>query len=45
LLEKVAYIHNNPVKAGLVEVAEDWLFSSAAWYSRGQGSIVIDDLE
>ena len=25
----VAYIHTNPVKAGLVESAEDWLWSSA----------------
>lgn len=25
----VRYIHENPVKVGLVEKAEDWLFSSA----------------
>lgn len=25
----IRYIHNNPVKAGLVEKAEEWLFSSA----------------
>ncbi len=25
----IRYIHQNPVKAGLVEKAEDWLFSSA----------------
>lgn len=28
----VEYIHNNPVKAGLVERAEDWPFSSARFY-------------
>lgn len=27
------YIHNNPVKAGLVAKAEDWLYSSAADYA------------
>ena len=35
----VAYIHSNPVKAGLVEKAEDWTWSSAsAWLgSDGPG--------
>jgi len=28
-LAVIAYIHNNPVKAGLVERPEDWRFSSA----------------
>jgi REP element-mobilizing transposase RayT len=27
----VLYVHANPVKAGLVERAEEWLFSSARW--------------
>jgi putative transposase len=31
--EKVDYIHQNPVRAGLVERAEDWLWSSAGEYS------------
>ncbi len=31
--EKVDYIHQNPVRAGLVERAEDWLWSSAREYS------------
>jgi putative transposase len=31
--EKLAYMHNNPVRAGLVKKAEEWRFSSAAWYS------------
>ena len=30
LVNAVAYIHNNPVQAGLVAVPEDWPFSSAA---------------
>ena len=33
LLEKLTYMHENPVKAGLVEKAHDWPFSSAAWYA------------
>jgi putative transposase len=32
---KLEYIHNNPVKAGLVEEAEDWEFSSARNYLLG----------
>ena len=31
--EKVEYIHQNPVRAGLVGQAEDWLWSSAREYS------------
>ena len=31
----VNYIHDNPVKAGLVSKPEDWLFSSAASWSAG----------
>jgi REP-associated tyrosine transposase len=31
--EKVKYIHQNPVEAGLVSRAEDWLWSSAREYS------------
>ncbi len=29
----VEYIHNNPVRRGLVESAIDWPWSSAAWYA------------
>ena len=32
LLAKLEYIHNNPVKAGIVENPEDYLFSSARNY-------------
>ena len=31
--EKVNYIHQNPVRAGLVERQEDWLYSSAPNYA------------
>ncbi len=31
--DKINYIHQNPVKAGLVKQPEDWLYSSAANYA------------
>ena len=34
ILQKLNYIHNNPVKAGFVEKAEDWLWSSARSYAN-----------
>jgi putative transposase len=34
LREKLDYMHLNPVKAGLVDRAEDWRWSSARWYTR-----------
>ena len=40
---KMEYIHNNPVKAGLVEQAEDWTYSSAVdWLTDRSGLITID---
>ena len=40
---KLEYIHNNPVKAGLVAKASDWKYSSAAdWYDNRQGLIKIE---
>ncbi|QDT63792.1 REP-associated tyrosine transposase [Calycomorphotria hydatis] len=32
MMEKLNYIHENPVRAGLVEKAIDWQWSSARWY-------------
>lgn len=32
LLEKLEYMHGNPVRVGLVEKAQDWRWSSARWY-------------
>lgn len=34
LMQKVNYIHRNPVRAGLVERAEDYRFSSVRWWKR-----------
>ena len=34
LMEMVKYIHNNPVRKGLVKKAVDWKYSSASWYEE-----------
>ena len=43
-LVKLQYIHNNPVKAGLVEKPEDHLLSSARDYNGGKGMLPIKHL-
>jgi hypothetical protein len=35
-VQKLNYIHNNPVEAGIVEKAEDYLYSSARDYEYGK---------
>jgi len=40
---KLEYIHDNPIKAGLVAKASEWKYSSAAdWYDNRQGLIKIE---
>ena len=40
---KLEYIHNNPLKAGLVGRAEDYVFSSARdWIDGSTGLITVD---
>ena len=40
--EKLDYIHRNPVKRGLVDKPEDWLWSSCRYYQTGvQGRVKI----
>jgi REP element-mobilizing transposase RayT len=41
-VQKLNYIHNNPVEAGLVEKAEDYLYSSARNYVYGNNSGLIE---
>jgi putative transposase len=36
--EKLEYIHLNPVRAGLVEKAVEWKWSSARWYEIGKSA-------
>lgn len=40
LMQKIDYIHNNPVKRGLVALPEHWLHSSARNYLLGDDSII-----
>ncbi|MHC4528066.1 MAG: REP-associated tyrosine transposase [Planctomycetota bacterium] len=43
IIDSVRYIHNNPVRKGLVESANQWHYSSAAdWQNVRQGPIPID---
>ena len=39
--EKLRYMHNNPVKRGLVARAADWKWSSYLYYQRNHKGIVI----
>jgi hypothetical protein len=42
LATKLHYIHNNPVKSGLVEEDWKWKWSSAAWYKKlGDSAVVL----
>jgi len=43
-LTKLSYIHNNPVKAGLVDKAEDYTLSSARDYNGTNGLLPIEHL-
>jgi REP-associated tyrosine transposase len=38
--EKLLYMHENPVKRGLVLSAEDWRWSSASFYSFGEQGVI-----
>lgn len=39
-LQKLNYIHNNPVKAGIVDNPEDYTYSSARNYKYGDHSVI-----
>lgn len=41
-LQKLEYIHNNPVEAGIVEKAEEYLYSSARDYYYGKKLGLLD---
>jgi len=43
--QKLLYIHNNPVEAGYVANAEDYLYSSAIDYAGGKGLLKVIILE
>jgi putative transposase len=41
--EKIAYMHTNPVKRGLVGTPGEWAWSSFVSYERGEGGLVSID--
>jgi len=44
MLQKLEYMHNNPIRRGYVEQASHWRYSSARNYEGGKGLIeVISD--
>jgi REP element-mobilizing transposase RayT len=44
--QKLSYLHENPVRKGLVRKAEDWWYSSArAWLDGEEGPLKVDVLE
>jgi REP-associated tyrosine transposase len=45
-IEKLRYIHRNPVKRGLVQSPEQWPWSSYRWYLSGdKGPVKINDTD
>ncbi len=40
LITKIKYIHNNPVKYGLVEREEEWKYSSSSFYKTGKQGVL-----
>ncbi len=44
-IQKLDYIHNNPVEAGIVEKAEEYLYSSARDYCGIKGLLEVELLE
>ena len=45
ILAVIDYIHDNPVRRGLVQRPEDWRYSSAEWFiSRREGNTPTDDV-
>ena len=45
-IEKLRYIHRNPVKRGLVSSPEQWRWSSFRWYAGGEaGPVRVNDTD
>jgi putative transposase len=43
-IEKLKYIHRNPVRRGLVLKPEQWVWSSFRWYSLGEcGPVLVNE--
>jgi hypothetical protein len=44
MMQKLNYIHENPVRAGITKMPEEYLYSSALSYTGRKGLIEIDYL-
>jgi len=40
LRQKLEYMHENPVKRGLVKNAGEWIWSSFSFYEKGESGLV-----
>jgi hypothetical protein len=40
--QKIRYIHHNPVRRGLVDEQEEWVYSSAANYAGLPGLLEVE---
>ncbi|MGO9581165.1 MAG: REP-associated tyrosine transposase [Desulfobaccales bacterium] len=45
LHQKIDYVHHNPVRIGVVDRPEDWVYSSARHYAGGKSIIELDVLD
>ncbi|MDF3079295.1 MAG: transposase [Sphingobacteriaceae bacterium] len=45
LAQKLDYIHNNPVRTGIVAYPEHYLYSSAQVYNGGKGPVTVEVLD
>lgn len=45
ILQKINYIHLNPVRAGIVEDASHYLYSSASFYQNQTGKLNVSILD
>ena len=45
IVQKISYIHDNPVRSGLVNHAEDYLYSSARNYAGLDAVMEIDKVD
>ncbi len=43
--QKIAYIHSNPIRAGIVEKVEDYLYSSARNYAELENVLEITKID
>lgn len=44
MLQKLQYVHDNPLRKGFVVAAGDWRYSSAQSYLKGDESVLQADL-